>query len=368
MATFPGKVGVIQRVLPNYRAPFLNALGNACEAGLGVFAGKPRSDEMIKPVQALDSAQLTQGQNLHLFKGHFYLCIQLGLLSWLENWSPDSLIVEANPRYLRTPAAIRWMKQRNRPVIGWGLGAPPLTGPFAGWRHFFRKRFIDQFDALITYSQVGAEEYAALGFPKERIFVAVNAVTPPPAHPLPRRPLKKGDDQLRVLFVGRLQERKKIDHLLQACAQLPKRLQPELVIVGDGPARAQFEDLAKRIYPDASFTGALYGEALEAQFRAADLFVLPGTGGLAIQQAMSFGLPIIAAEADGTQEDLVRSENGWQVPPDDPVALQTTLENALSDPLALQQKGAESYRIVTEEVNLHRMVSVFVEALTRSKR
>jgi len=114
------------------------------------------------------------------------------------------------------------------------------------------------------------------------------------------------------------------------------------------------------------FTGALFGEELAEQFRAADLFVLPGTGGLAIQQAMSFGLPIIAAEADGTQEDLVRSENGWQVPPDNIPALKSTLEEALTDISALRNKGVESYRIVSEEINLDQMVSVFVDALNRS--
>jgi glycosyltransferase involved in cell wall biosynthesis len=170
----------------------------------------------------------------------------------------------------------------------------------------------------------------------------------------------------RVLFVGRLQERKQLHNLLEACAQLPDALQPELVIVGDGPDRVRLQDLAQKLYPQATFTGALYGDALEAQFRGADLFVLPGTGGLAMQQAMSFGLPVIAAEADGTQADLVRPGNGWQIQPNDVDALRTALEQALSDIATLRKMGAESYRIVSEEVNLDKMVSVFVQALQRS--
>ncbi|MBG0770109.1 MAG: glycosyltransferase family 4 protein, partial [Anaerolineaceae bacterium] len=142
--------------------------------------------------------------------------------------------------------------------------------------------------------------------------------------------------------------------------------QPELVIVGDGPDRGRLEALAAEIYPAAVFTGALYDKDLDAQFRAADLFVLPGTGGLAIQQAMSFGLPVIAAEADGTQADLVRPANGWQVPAGDLAALSQALNEALSDPSRLRQMGAESYRIVAEEINLDKMVSVFVQALKRS--
>jgi glycosyltransferase involved in cell wall biosynthesis len=364
---FPGKVGLIQRVIPNYRAPFFNALGRVCEGGLGVFAGKPRPSEMIKPADILESAHLTQGKNLHIFRDRLYLCVQIGVLDWLSTWDPDVLIVEANPRYLRTSAAVRWMQHRDRPVIGWGLGAPPLSGLLKPLRQYRRKQFLQQFDALITYSQTGASEYAGLGFPENDIFVAVNAVTPPPLHPLPVRPKVIKPQKARVLFVGRLQERKNLDNLLRACSQLPEALQPELVIVGDGSDRQRLEALADQIYPETIFTGARYQQDLAEQFQAADLFVLPGTGGLAIQQAMSYGLPVIAAEADGTQEDLVRPANGWQVPPNNIPALRSALKNALDDPAALRKMGAESYRIVAEEINLDCMVAVFMEALNRSR-
>lgn len=365
MDNFHGKAGVVQRVLPNYRAPFFNALGSACEGGLGIFYGKPRTEEMITPIDQLDVATLTRGKNIHILKGSIYLCYQAGLLNWLQSWDPDILILEANPRYLRTPAAIKWMHHHGRPVIGWGLGAPPPTGPFAGVRHQRRKHFVHQFDALITYSQAGASEYARLGFPDDQIFIALNAVTPPPAHPLPLRSDKNSGNPLRLLFVGRLQDRKRVDNLIQACSELPASQQPELVIVGDGPARDSLQGLAKRLYPETQFTGSLFGEALAEQFRAADLFVLPGTGGLAIQQAMSYGLPVIAAEADGTQADLVRPENGWQIPSDDICALKAGLEQALSDVPNLRQMGKNSYRIVAEEVNLDRMVSVFLDVMNR---
>ena len=363
MKPFPGKVGLIQRVLPEYRAPFFNALGRACLGGLGVYTGQPKPDEFIKTVDHLEDAQLTFGENLHLFGGQFYLCVQNGLLSWLENFNPDVLIVEANPRYLRTRAAIRHIHQKNHPVIGWGLGAPPIKGTIAPLRNNFRKRFLEQFDAMITYSQKGAGEYAALGVPQENIFVAVNAVTPAPTEPMPVRPKPETINTAQILFVGRLQARKNIDKLIQACANLPEVLQPKLVIVGEGPARPGLEDLSKRIYPKTTFTGALYGEGLAKQYQMADLFVLPGTGGLAIQQAMSYGLPVITAQADGTQADLVRPTNGWQIPPDDIPALETTLKEALSELNNLRLMGAESYRIVSEEINLEQMVATFIKAL-----
>ncbi|MFN8426382.1 MAG: glycosyltransferase [Anaerolineales bacterium] len=69
---------------------------------------------------------------------------------------------------------------------------------------------------------------------------------------------------------------------------------------------------------------------------------LPGTGGLAVQEAMSYGLPVIVAQGDGTQDDLVRKENGWQVPPDDFDALVATMKDALSDAARLREGWEKS--------------------------
>jgi glycosyltransferase involved in cell wall biosynthesis len=102
-----------------------------------------------------------------------------------------------------------------------------------------------------------------------------------------------------------------------ACAALPAPLQPQVWIVGDGPERSALEALARQIYPQARFWGALFGADLETLFRQAHLFVLPGTGGLAVQQAMSYGLPVIVAEADGTQGSLVRPQSRLLILPGD---------------------------------------------------
>jgi len=277
------------------------------------------------------------------------------------------LIAEVNPRVLSTPAALRWMKARQRPVLGWGLGSP-VPSNFPG---FLRRAagslvkanlrsYLRQFDGLLTYSSRGAEEYAALGFPSGKIFVAPNAATPPPSHPQPLRPAAFTGHPT-VLFVGRLQARKRVDALLHACASLPGSLQPRLVIVGDGPEYAPLVDLSKSVYPLAEFTGAKHGAELVPFFTAADLFVLPGTGGLAVQEAMSYGLPIIMGAGDGTNDDLVRAENGWQF--SRPEELAGTLQHALADVVRLRRMGAASYRIVAEEINFEKMVAVIVKAL-----
>ena len=364
--TFPAKLALQQRVLPAYRAPFLTALAAACPAGLSVFAGPPLPVEGITPVYTLSGAELVHARNWYIKdpSSPLFLCWQAGFLRWLQTYQPQALVVEANPRYPVTRLAIRWMHQRHRPVVGWGLGAPPLTGRLARLRQWERLSFLRSLDAIIAYSRTGAEQYRQLGLPPERVFVATNAADPAPQAPPPIRS-SRFDEKPIILFVGRLQSRKRLDLLLHACARLPAGLQPRLQVVGDGPARDQFEVLARQVYPRAEFVGARHGPDLEPYFQAADLFVLPGTGGLAIQQAMARALPVIVALGDGTQDDLVRPANGWQVPPDDLDALTAALTAALSDPARLRQMGLESYRIVKEEVNVEAMVGVFVEVMNK---
>jgi glycosyltransferase involved in cell wall biosynthesis len=219
---------------------------------------------------------------------------------------------------------------------------------------------------MIAYSQRGSEEYHSEGFPAEKIYIARNAVTKRPEEPLQEKLPRRGEP-LVVLFVGRLQNRKRIDNLIRACTDLPEELQPDVWIVGDGPARDEFERMAQDNYPRARFFGALYGQQLASKFKAADLFVLPGTGGLAVQEAMAYGLPVIVAKGDGTQDDLVRKENGWQVQTDDLEGLTAALREALSSPERLFRKGRESYRIVSQEINIEEMVAVFVEALNNTR-
>ena len=293
-----------------------------------------------------------------------YLCWQTNLINWLEEWQPDVLVVEANPRYLNTPRAVRWMHRRRRPVIGWGLGAPRNTGLLADFRSSVRRRFLAQFDAMIAYSRQGAEEYLQAGIPSIRIFTAPNAVMPHPERILPRSARSYSPaGRPTCCLSGACRQRKRIDLLLKACAALPDGQRPHLTIIGDGPARSDWESLAGRIYPEAQFLGAIHGAALEPFYQAADLFVLPGTGGLAVQQAMSYALPVIVAQGDGTQSDLVRPGNGWQVSPGSAADLTACLADALADPARLRSMGSESYRIVSEEINLEKMVEAFSFAI-----
>ena len=353
---YPGRVALQQRVLPDYRAAFVDALARRCDGGLEVCAGEPRAGEGILPAPPLAVARLTRAGNVHLFGGRLLLVWQTGLFGWLESCQPQVLVLEANARYLSSRRAVRWMHARRRPVVGWGLG----VGARRGLGDTLRRVWLQGFDALIAYSTLGAAQYRTLGFPAERVFVAPNAAVAAPDR-MPVRPPTAGRPH-RLLFVGRLQPRKRLDLLLDACAALTPR--PELTIVGDGPDAERLQALAKACCPQARFLGDLRGTALDSAFEQADLFVLPGTGGLALQQALAAGLPVIAAEGDGSQQDMVTSANGWRVRPGEKGDLLQVLRRALElDQAALRGMGEASFQLARTHFNVESMTSAFIEAL-----
>jgi len=158
---YAGHAALQQRVLPMYRAGFVDALAARCGGGLSLFAGSPHQGETIVAAERLHAARWTHARNVHLLRGAAYFCYQRGLSAWLARADPQALILEANPRYLSSPPAIEWMRSRGRPVLGWGLGAPS-SGVLTAW---LRRRFLRGLSAIIAYSTRGAAEFAAAGVP-----------------------------------------------------------------------------------------------------------------------------------------------------------------------------------------------------------
>ena len=373
-STFKGKVGVQQRVLPRYRVPFFEDLALRCPDGLEVFAGAPRPDEQIVTDDQLTTASRVEARNVHISRGRFYLCWQRAYRRWLHEYEPDALIVAADPRMLTNYLAIRHMKSRRRPIVGWGLGTlNPRNSGVMSLVSQIRSRLYRSFDALIAYSSKAAEDYLQAGVREESIFVAHNAVSTTNADmarvrfPSDGREVREwrashGLTGPTVICVGRLIPEKRMSVLIEACRALGDDC--ELLIVGDGPDRNEMEGVAADRFPRARFLGHQEGDALSLAFASSDLFVLPGTGGLAIYEAMAHGKPVIVGEGDGTESDLVREgRNGCLVTPGDVAALTKAIRTYVRDPHLIKSAGQESVKIVRDEVSISRMSSTFIQAL-----
>ena len=168
-----------------------------------------------------------------------------------------------------------------------------------------------------------------------------------PAAPWPRAP---GQGQaLRVLFVGRMIALKGVDMLLEAVSRLERRgIAVELTLVGDGPAREDWERQAGSLglADVVRFTGALAREDVHRAMCAAHVFCLPSvreSGGAVLLEAMATARPVIALDHGGPAE-LVDDAVGRALRLQDPgqviVDLEQTLAEVVAEPAAWAERGA----------------------------
>lgn len=140
-------------------------------------------------------------------------------------------------------------------------------------------------------------------------------------------------EEIKILFVGRLIERKGVHILLESFAKVNKIFpKTQLIIAGDGPWRKRLEDLRDKldIKDKVIFKGYLKSGELEKEYKEADIFVLPSihdvkgdteTLGVVLIEAMEYGVPVIATNVGGIPDVVKDGYNGLLVPEKDPDAL-----------------------------------------------
>ena len=188
--------------------------------------------------------------------------------------------------------------------------------------------------------------------------VDVARFAPRPADETVRSRLGLGRGDRAVVNVGRLAAYKGQEFLIRAMPEV-LRAEPQvrLVLVGDGPRRAEFEELATTLDVAGRVVFAGEHHDVASILAGADLFVLPSTEeGLphALLEAMAMGVPSVATAVGGVPELLEGC--GALVPPGDPGALARAILDLLKDrerALAWARAGRES---VCRSYSLDRMV------------
>ena len=133
-------------------------------------------------------------------------------------------------------------------------------------------------------------------------------------------------DKPLIGFVGRLAPEKNVRIL----AGLAKSDDVQVVVIGDGPERAELMDLM----PGAHFTGKLHGSALASAMASLDVIVASGeleTFCQVIQEAMASGVPVVAPETGGPRDLIVQDKTGLFYAPGDMTGMQSQVQRLLTD-------------------------------------
>ncbi len=158
-------------------------------------------------------------------------------------------------------------------------------------------------------------------------------------------------------IVARVDHLKGHDTLLRAAAEL-RALPLEIVVVGDGARRNEFERLAEELNIARRVRFLGYRTDIADLLAASDFFVLPSlTEGtpLSVLEAMMQGLPIVASDVGGLPELVVNGSEGILLPPGDPQGVASAIDTLWRDePLRLRM-GAAALARATRDFTLSQM-------------
>lgn len=169
-----------------------------------------------------------------------------------------------------------------------------------------------------------------------------------------------------VGYVGRLAAEKQVHRLAEA-GRVPG---VQVVVVGDGPARAALE----RRLPDAVFTGMLQGADLARAYATLDVFVHPGeaeTFCQTIQEAQASGVPVVAPAAGGPLDLVAPGRTGLLYRPGDSDGLRRAVATLAQQPTLRRELAARALREVRQRSwasVVDQLVDVHYPAVARDRR
>ncbi|WP_017316204.1 glycosyltransferase family 4 protein [Mastigocladopsis repens] len=182
----------------------------------------------------------------------------------------------------------------------------------------------------------------------------------------------------RLLFVGRLDERKGLRYLLEALPLVLAKQPVHLRIVGKGILEQEIKSQCNTLGLDnfVDFLGFVSKEELANQYAGCDIFVLPAivdskgdTEGLGIVmiEALAHQKPVIASAVGGIVDVIQSSITGLLVPEKDPKALAQAILTLLSDPILAKEMGQKGLADIQARFSWSRIIpmweQVFATAL-----
>jgi glycosyltransferase involved in cell wall biosynthesis len=222
---------------------------------------------------------------------------------------------------------------------------------------------------VVTVSSDLKKHLVAEGFPTSKVSVIYNGIdvgTMPCGEMRARlrRELHISDDVTLVGTVARLDPVKDLHTLIRAIGAQSSDSRMSLLVIGDGPERAQLEAVARASGAAASIRFLGHREDARDLLAACDLYANSSISegiSLTILEAMAAGLPVVATHVGGTPE-IVDSTCGRLVPSRDPDALAGMLAALARDPALRRELGREARARVEQRFTLDRMVREYRDA------
>lgn len=373
----PIRIAILQRVLPTYRLGLFQILNNSFACKIRLFIGADVPNSKVRSAADFGSLDVIKTPTRFFKLGSWQLTDHRGLVDALTIFKPDAILCEGESNILSYLKAF-WYR-RSHPetaLIHWSLGGlpgSPITSPL---KRSIKRYLLSKFDTFVVYSSYGRDELIKFGCPNNRIHVAVN-VSDTKRHLSSFRNLVLTKEQARqelclpmeftVLYAGALDDDKRLEMLITALAD--SSAPPcNLIILGDGPLINKLKSMASELgLHHTYFPGRVSWELMAKYYRAGDVFVLPGRGGMVMSEAMAHGLPVIVHQADGTEFDLVQDGvTGYRIDSGSPKDICAAIKKLWNAPEEAAAMGAAGQKSVEQNYTLDSMVQAIQAAANQA--
>ncbi len=252
--------------------------------------------------------------------------------------------------FFRDGLFIRQAKNKGLKVLvffrGWDTDIEPAIE--RKWFWFFRRTYLHA-DAFIVLASRFKDQLRSWGV-KEDIFLETTAVPENliKGYSAETRILAPGADEIKVLFLARLEWEKGIRELIEAFSSLRNRGVPiQLTVAGDGPAMdfvKQFKEENKAVGAALTIAGYVRNEAKRALLTSHDIYCFPSyfMEGMpnSLLEAMAFGLSVVTTDVGGVGDFFVDGRMGFNVAPRSAESVANALERLISDRALIREMGS----------------------------
>lgn len=354
-----GKLAIVMEVIAPYRIPVFNHLAKCLgDSFLVLFMSNQGGREWVVPVSRLQFPYKVMngiriaGRTSNPFPRYW----NPGVMRHLAEFAPALTVVVGY--HHPTSYAVWWYAKRSRSKLYLLCESNSFDRRSRrSWAEGLKWVFIRTCDGYIVPGKASAAYLKWYGADEKFVFFAPNSID---TESFPG-PAQIDDDVLRhrrecfkqewslptfnLLFVGRLAPEKGVDVVIEVVNRLQKEgIEIGLILVGDGPLRGLLEAMVKREgVRHAVFLGFKQTEELAFYYRLGDLLIHPARSepwGLVVNEAMTYGLPVLCSPNVGAAQDLVvEGRTGYIC--ESPLDYVRRIRHLVGDPVRLSTMGEE---------------------------
>jgi len=363
------KTVIVQRYFYNFREGIFDCLQ---EMGLNfklINSTRSRGRVKVHPDKVASVNYIDNCANFNLNDN----LVVFPFLFWkLVKEKPAAIVTEGGQNTINNIQIKLYSRLFGVPYIQWDLGKGYQDfGNSLGRRIYMRvyKSIANRANLIYGYNSSSKKYFESLGIPSEKIVVLNNTADTPTLKKVIESSSKELPDDMAkqydinkkyIIFVGTLLPTKRIEDFAEIMAKLKGEY--TLLIVGSG--KEEYIQSLKELFKDLDciFLGYKRPEELLPYYNISSFCILPGLGGLSINQAMAYGLPVLCTHADGAEEDVVRNDETGYIYQDIDDAIRYIHSKTDED---WKRMGSNASELMYGEFSLEKECERFINGITK---